>query len=621
MSYSRDLARLARSGAPTVDTAQDLRDLVIYGGVPPKQVRTRGAVAPGDDGGGLWEPVDSGTPGTYTDNLGTVVVLTGGDGSLAWVRVGMAVTPQMFGAVADGITGTATAFQAALDAVAGTKYTLHVPRGEYRIQRSLKVGSNTHIHCEAGAVLIHGYSQNLAVNATLTNVDHVNGNENISITGVLTLKDPEYNPDALTWDGQQLGFVYVDNLYIEHVIVKDFRAWSTALNISNSYIGKFEVDNPQAGIDGKNGCDGLHITGGENITIGEIWGTTGDDIFALVPSDIAFAPGGDIKNVRVGSIHGLQTHGCNLVKIHIQDYEYNISDVYIGSVTGFAGSSAVDSGAGAVKIFSECANPAYVISDVTIENADVVCPGGNDASIPLIQVYGAANSRLKDITFSRIKAAFATTADQNVFRFSYIDGLIVKNADLSGGNNAMYGQQASDILVDSSILTPDSVSRALYLQTAISGMTVNNTVFKSRAASTGPIYFSGNDFVLQNCVLEASAGATGVVLHAAATGAVIKGNVAKYSDMGPWKSGGSGNIGFSNNYRMGVKYSGFSSVDDGAPVTITHGLDRSLYNVFLNTRNKEARCYTSGVTNNSFVVNAPAGSVGTTFFDWAIDEY
>ena len=74
MSYARNLARLARTGAPTVDTAQALRDMPIYGGLYPKRVETLGALTAGDGGGGpwRWDP-DS----TADDNLATVLLPTG----------------------------------------------------------------------------------------------------------------------------------------------------------------------------------------------------------------------------------------------------------------------------------------------------------------------------------------------------------------------------------------------------------------------------------------------------------------------------------------------------------------------------------------------------------------
>lgn len=83
MSYPRNLARLARTGAPTVATAQDLRDLVIYGGIYPERIQTQGAVGAGDGGHGTWRwEADS----TDADDLGTVLALTGHSGAGRYVR-------------------------------------------------------------------------------------------------------------------------------------------------------------------------------------------------------------------------------------------------------------------------------------------------------------------------------------------------------------------------------------------------------------------------------------------------------------------------------------------------------------------------------------------------------
>lgn len=75
MSYSRNLARLARSGIPTVDTAQDLRDILDYGGELPDTILTRGAITRGDLGHGIWDKFSS---SSAPDSLGTVLVTTNG---------------------------------------------------------------------------------------------------------------------------------------------------------------------------------------------------------------------------------------------------------------------------------------------------------------------------------------------------------------------------------------------------------------------------------------------------------------------------------------------------------------------------------------------------------------
>lgn len=84
MTYARNLARLARQGAPVVDTAQALRDMPIYGGLFPKAVQTLGVYSPGDGGGQTWA-WDAAS--TAADNLGTVLLPTGHTGAGRWVSL------------------------------------------------------------------------------------------------------------------------------------------------------------------------------------------------------------------------------------------------------------------------------------------------------------------------------------------------------------------------------------------------------------------------------------------------------------------------------------------------------------------------------------------------------
>jgi len=84
----------------------------------------------GDGGDGNFRWVSGASVGTHTDNNGTVIVPTGGDGSAAWLRnYTGAVNVKWFGAKFDGSNDSAAA-QAAIDVQAALNGgSVYVPRG------------------------------------------------------------------------------------------------------------------------------------------------------------------------------------------------------------------------------------------------------------------------------------------------------------------------------------------------------------------------------------------------------------------------------------------------------------------------------------------------------------
>ena len=127
MSYARNLARLARTGAPTVDTAQALRDLPIYGGLYPERVETLGALAAGDGGGGPWR-WDAAS--TADEVPGLVILPTGHVGPGRWIgKTPWEINVESYGAK-QGNDGAA--FQRAANAayLAGGGEII-IPEGDY----------------------------------------------------------------------------------------------------------------------------------------------------------------------------------------------------------------------------------------------------------------------------------------------------------------------------------------------------------------------------------------------------------------------------------------------------------------------------------------------------------
>lgn len=74
--------------AGAIQIVSDVATLRTIAPAASRKIRTAGVLSAGDGGGGDWYAVTGAAAGTYTDNVGTVVLPTGGDGSAAWLRVG-----------------------------------------------------------------------------------------------------------------------------------------------------------------------------------------------------------------------------------------------------------------------------------------------------------------------------------------------------------------------------------------------------------------------------------------------------------------------------------------------------------------------------------------------------
>jgi len=105
----------------------------------------------GDGGGGHFRGITGAAAGTYVDNNGTIIVPTGGDGSAAWIREGTDITPQMFGAVGDGVTSDTAAFASAMAVTS----MLYVPNGTYLVNISMTSNRNIVGESISGTILKH----------------------------------------------------------------------------------------------------------------------------------------------------------------------------------------------------------------------------------------------------------------------------------------------------------------------------------------------------------------------------------------------------------------------------------------------------------------------------------
>ena len=154
MSYSYDLARLARSGAPTVEHLLELKDIVFYGGVAPKMVFVKRFHFSADSGGGTfyWDSSKLKTAhngGTIIDpnKLDQLSVWPGtwfipaDTGSGCWIRVvNGPLTAHMFGAFGNGISDDAPAIQGAADAIQAVgRGELYFAAGGYKLGAKISI--------------------------------------------------------------------------------------------------------------------------------------------------------------------------------------------------------------------------------------------------------------------------------------------------------------------------------------------------------------------------------------------------------------------------------------------------------------------------------------------------
>ena len=190
------------------DTKTDLEAANIAVGI--NLVRIAGHTSVGDGGGASYKRV-----GSEPSHAGKV---QSSDGAW-WELFETTVTPQMFGAVADGSTDDTIAIQAALDKVAGVS-TVLFPAGTYKVTSTLTVSS--------GGIALLGEA------ARVTTILHSgNYGDTISFSSLtplsnriafITIKDLRFFTDSaavLPTTGVHLHFVRPQNVELHNLNIQD----------------------------------------------------------------------------------------------------------------------------------------------------------------------------------------------------------------------------------------------------------------------------------------------------------------------------------------------------------------------------------------------------------------
>ena len=218
------------------------------------------------------------------------------------------------GAKGDGQADDATAIQKALD---GGDCKVVFPPGTYKIGKTLKVASKTWLKADEKTVFYFADGAGKDADSyMLTNVDPVNGNQDIIIEGGTwdgnnpnNPRGPRHGPRP-AYGGVAICFANVQNLTIRDLTVRNPETFSILLGETEDFLVEnivFDQSSPQ------HNQDGVHVNGYSqrglirNLSVSSPTGTN-DDMVALNANDdinAMFCHGmkeGPIKDVRIENL-------------------------------------------------------------------------------------------------------------------------------------------------------------------------------------------------------------------------------------------------------------------------------------------------------------------------------
>lgn len=247
------------------------------------------------------------------------------------------------GAVGDGIADDGAAFQSALDSGRGR---VVIPAGNYKIGRTLYIGSNTEIVAEPGAVIrLADNTSKKRGDFLLTNRSHGGGlDEHIAVRGGtwdgnnLTNRKPEVLFDDSACSGAIMSFKNVADLTLSGLTLKDSGGYFTRFCRVNGFLIE---DISFISTEYAPNNDGLHFNGFvENGVIRNIRAltprTTSDDLVALNADDIVTrceALDMECGYIRNLTFDGIYAEGCASF-FRMLSIDSDITNIKITNVVG-----------------------------------------------------------------------------------------------------------------------------------------------------------------------------------------------------------------------------------------------------------------------------------------------
>lgn len=176
LGNTSDVSKGAALVGQAIQTANGLTALRTITPAEVRRIHLKYHTTAGDMGSGIFRGVTGASAGTYTDNNGTIIVPSGGDGSTAWIReYDGAKNVGWFGAVGDGVADDTTAFQSTVSACVLSD-AIVIPEGEYKLTGE--------VDCSAKNLKISG----VFAGASRINFVNANGNVNVFKTTNATIR-------------------------------------------------------------------------------------------------------------------------------------------------------------------------------------------------------------------------------------------------------------------------------------------------------------------------------------------------------------------------------------------------------------------------------------------------
>lgn len=336
------------------------------------------------------------------------------------------------GVKGDGIHDDTKGIQDLLDSRVATVYLPQPPK-HYVVSKTLKINSGQTLVVDRNAVI------RLADHAgahLLTNSDHDNGNERITVIGGIwdgnnltqTMayhedrknKDLPYDPNR--YIGVLMKFNNVTHLHIADVTFKDPETY--AFLGGNLY--QFTITNITFDFNLRKGnMDGIHIAGNSRHgRITNLKGTTNDDLVALNADDypIFELSVGPISNIQVDGIWAENAHRA----VRLLSCNSPVSKIKISNIFGTYQNEAI-------ILSNHQVHPGCTSSFEDISISGIFSTNTKRTSAPHIRIFSPAI--ISNLTLSDYHRTENVSATDNILieKGVIIDNLSVSNASLNNG--------------------------------------------------------------------------------------------------------------------------------------------------------------------------------------------